>query len=119
MSSPAQSARKAAVSSGSSCRLHTCNLPCPSQRAWNRASPWTSLPRKLRDPKGMLAVGLAKWQEVLCKGDGPSVIAEQNRTMAALNVGESEKRKSLSLNLSPEVGGLQEEQAGLCHARIV
>lgn len=56
---------------------------------------------------------------MLCKGDGPSVIAEQNRTMAALNVGESEKRKSLSLNLSPEVGGLQEEQAGLCHARIV
>ena len=56
----------------------------------------------------------------MCKGDGPrSVIAEQNRTMAGLDVGESEKRKSLGLSMSPEVGGLQEEQAGLCHARIV
>lgn len=37
---------------------------------------------------------------MLCEVDGPrSVIAEQNRMMAGLDVGESEKRRSLGLTI--------------------
>lgn len=63
--SPAQRALKAAVSSGSSCRRQARSLPRPSQRAWTRASPRASLPRKLRDPEGLPGLDLARWQEVL------------------------------------------------------